>query len=121
MACEAHPIPIRLGEERPFYGSATAASGETLTVQGTSTVTLYDAAGSAAGGINAISVTGQESGAQSELLAWYVLKPSNPPSGTALTPGVYEMVFTMTALGSDNITRVFKPSIMIVVKAASDD
>lgn len=115
---ESHPLPIRLGEERPFYFKATAPTGSTHTVSGTSTVTLYDKAGAVAGGINAVSVTGQETGAQLELLAWYVLDPSNPPSGTALPQGVYHLVGTIVATGSDGITRTFKPSVYIIMNPA---
>lgn len=115
---EAHPLPIRLGEQRPFYGKATAPTGSTHTVSGTSTVTMYDKDGAVAGGINAVSVTGQETGAQLELLAWYLLDPSAPPSGTALSPGVYHLVFKITATGSDGIVRVFEPSIFVIVNPA---
>lgn len=115
---EAHPLPIRLGEKRPFYGKATAPTGSTHTVDGTSTVTLYDKDGAVAGGINAVSVTGQETGAQLELLVWYLLDPSNPPSGIPLTPGVYHLVFKPAATGSDTIQRVFEPAVFIIVNPA---
>src|SRR5687768_9770738 len=115
MPSHAHPAPIRLGEKRPFYASATAPTGSTHTVSGTSTVTLYDKSGAVAGGVNGTNVTGQEAGAQSELLAWYVLDPST----LNLTAGVYRLVFKIVAVGSDGITRTFFPSVFIVVKEAS--
>lgn len=112
---DAHPEPIKLGEERPFYFSATAPTGSTHTVSGTSTCSLYDKDGAIAGGVNGTNVTGQETGSQLELLAWYVLKPTT----LSLVAGVYRLVGKVTALGSDSITRVFESSVFIIVEAAS--
>lgn len=115
MIADAHPVPIKLGAKRPFYASATAPTGSTHTVSGTSTVTLYDKDGNVAGGVNATNVTGQETGAQLELLAWYVLDPTT----LSLAEGLYKLVFTIVATGSDTIVRTFKPGIFIIVEAAS--
>lgn len=115
MIADAHPVPIKLGAKRPFYASATAPTGSTHTVSGTSTVTLYDKDGAVAGGVNGTNVTGQETGAQLELLAWYLFDPTT----LNLSAGVYKLVFTIVAVGSDSITRTFRPSIMIIVEAAS--
>lgn len=115
MAADAHPFPVRLGEDAVFYGKATAPTGSTHTVSGTSSVTLYDKDGLVAGGLNATAVTGQETGAQLELLAWYVFDPTT----LSVPEGVYHLVFTIVATGSDGIVRTFKPSVFILVEAAS--
>lgn len=115
MASDAH-ITMRLGEKRPVYGSATAPTGSTHTVSGTSTVTLYDKDGAVAGGVSATNVTGQEAGAQLELLAWYVLDPTT----LAIAAGTYKLVFSIVATGSDGIVRTFRPSIMVVVQGAAE-
>lgn len=116
MVSDAHPDPIRLGAERPFYFTANAPSGSTHTVSGTSTVTLYDKDGAVAGSVNGTNVTGQDAGAVAALDAWYVLKPTTLGL-TANTP--YKLVGTIIAVGSDGITRKFVISVFIIVEAAS--
>lgn len=119
MIADAHPEPIKTTSKRVFYGKAVAPTGSTITINGTATVTLYDKKGVAAGGISGVSVSGQETGAQAELLAWFILDPSSPPSGVALTPGPYHLEFVINGDGSDGINRDFTPCVFILVESAS--
>src|SRR5436853_213029 len=45
--------------------------------------------------------------------AWYSL------ATTGLTPAFYSAVFSITALGSDSLTRIFKPSIAVEITPAA--
>lgn len=115
MIANSHPEPIKQGEKRPFYGVITAPSGSTVTISGNATCTLYDMTGAVVSAVNGVNTTGQESGAQSELLVWYSLDVTT----LALANGLYHLVFSVNADGSDGINRNYKPSVFILVEAAS--
>ncbi len=101
---------IKVGEQRPFTGTATAESGA-LTISGTPTVTLYDAAGSVVENYDDINVTGYDTAAGTSVDVWYNL------DATDLTAGNYRLIFKITATGSDGLTRIFRPIVDLRVDA----
>jgi hypothetical protein len=107
-------VRIRQGERRPLYGQVTAQSG-TLTVQSSPapTCTLYDANGTAVGGLDGIGVSGYDAGAQTAPRVWYNLDTTAPAN---LAAGFYTLVFKFAAQGSDGILRVYKPSLELEVQ-----
>lgn len=111
MPADAHPSPIRHGEERDIYASITPDSG-TVTVSTTATCTLYDHDGDVAGAVSDTNVTGQETGAQAEWLVWYKLAPTT----LSLVAGTYKLAFKVT----DSNGRIYRPEVMVVVQGNVD-
>jgi hypothetical protein len=102
-------VRMKAGEQRPVYAQVTAQTG-TLTIQAGGVVTLVDQAGDATGA--AAAVTGYDVSALAAPRVWYLLDT------TALDPGIYTLEFAITALGSDTITRVYEPVVMVEVDEA---
>ena len=101
---------LRRGEKRPLYGQETAVTG-TLTIASAPVpaATLFDANGAAVTGLAGVSVTGYDTGAQAAPRVWLNLDTAS------VTAGFYTLVFTLTATGSDGLTRVYRPSIEVQV------
>lgn len=101
---------IRHGETRPLFAEASVTSG-TLTAAAGGTINLYDSAGAVVAGFANQPVTGYDVAAAATVRWWYSL----PTSG--LTAGAdYRLAFSATALGSDAITRVFRPTVEVFVE-----
>ena len=107
MADASTLIRYRKGEKRPLYGTATAPTGSTHTISGTSTFTLYDRTGAAVTNLSGINVTGQDAGAVLAADAWYLLDTDTPVD---LQPGFYTWRFEIAATGSDSLARIFEPT-----------
>ena len=116
MPRHAHPEIIRLGERRPYFGTADGPSGTTATLQGTGKVRIFDKDGAEL--LQSTSVTGQDSGATENPRVWYNLEPSVLGMVTDNSP--YSLVFLFETLGSDGLRRVHEPTILVVVKEANE-
>ena len=103
-------VKIRSGEKRPVYGQATAQTG-TLTIQGSPapSVTMYDSVGVVVTGYNGIAVTGYDSGAMANPRAWYNLDTAG------MAAGFYTLVFKFSAAGSDSLTRIYEPAVVLQI------
>ena len=105
------------GEERPLFVTLTAGVDPVSGVQGTlqiqagGTVTLYDATGTPAGGIDGAFLTAYDPDPAASVRAWYDLNTAG------ITPGRYTLTFNVTALGSDGLTRLREPSVGVWIQA----
>lgn len=99
---------LRANEKRPIYGGAQAASG-TLTISGTPTISLYDAAGGIVSGWDGISTDGHDADPAATVRAW---KSINAPD---LSAGKYVAVFLIAATGSDGIDREYEARVEITI------
>lgn len=106
---------LRSGESHPFYAGADAPFGSTLTISGTPTYELIGPDGTVAASGN---VSGSTAGAAASVEVYRVI------DATSLDAGVYTLLFAFTAVGSDAVSRTYRPSIRIEVLAeapAADD
>ncbi len=103
-------VRMRVGEKRPIYGQATAATG-TLTISGSPTYTLYDKVGTVVAG--PLGVTGYDVGALAAPRVWTDLDTA------ALAAGRYTLVFSFVATGSDAIVRTYEPEVTVEVQPKS--
>ena len=83
---------IRQGEKDLIYSPEYDPDSGTLTFA-SGTVTLYSASGAVAGGVSDAAVTDFTSGASSAPQGWWLMDLTS--GGLTLTPGNYELAFTM--------------------------
>lgn len=107
---------MKQGEKFPQFGQASVSSG-TLIISGSPTCTLYQNGVAVSAAWTDLAVTGFDNTALATVRAWYDLDTTAP---TALAVGWYTLSFKFTATGSDNIVRVYEPSIAFRVIARPD-
>lgn len=98
---------IRKGETRFIYGTVYPSSFGAVIIDGTSTFTLYDPAGNAVAGLANIAVTDHDRGNWTVPSSWYLLNTA------ALTPGRYELTFTIIAEDINGNTITEMPQVVI--------
>lgn len=100
-------VAMHLHEQRYVYGELDDSTG-TLTLAA-ATVTLYDASGAVAGGVNGATATGYTSSASASPQAWYLLKPTV----LGIAAGLYTLAFLIT----DSNGLIYEPVIGVRVTA----
>lgn len=101
---------IRQGEQRPFFVGVDAPGG-TLTIQGTPTAVLYDAAGTPVPSHNGITASGFDAGALESVRAWLNLDTDG------IAPGAYTLAFTIVAQASDGNPRKYVAAVGIDIES----